>query len=105
MKEKTVEELKQMMDNQENFQLIDVREEFEHEVADIGGEKIPMGQIPDNVERIAENKPVIIYCRSGNRSGNVCMFLESNFGMENVYNLQGGILAWADRIDHDMPKY
>ena len=42
---------------------------------------------------------------SGKRSGNVIQYLESNFGFTNLYNLEGGILAWADEIDDSMPKY
>ncbi|MCW5908265.1 MAG: rhodanese-like domain-containing protein [Chitinophagales bacterium] len=105
MKTKTVEELKQMLDSKQDFQLIDVREPFESEVADIGGEKIPMNSIPESIEKISRTKPVVIYCRSGNRSGNVCAYLEQNYKFDNVYNLTGGILAWADEIDPEMPKY
>ena len=105
MNSKTVTELKQMLDNKEDFQLIDVREEHEFEICNLKGELIPMGEIPDNVEKISRDKPVIIHCRSGARSGNVIQYLESNFGYTNLYNLQGGILAWADEIDNSMPKY
>jgi adenylyltransferase/sulfurtransferase len=105
MKEKTVQELKQMLDNKEDFQLIDVREEHEFEICNLNGELIPMGEIADNVEKISKDKPVIIHCRSGARSGNVCNYLEQNHGFNNLYNLKGGILAWADQIDTSMPKY
>jgi adenylyltransferase/sulfurtransferase len=105
MKEKTVQELKQMLDNKEDFQLIDVREEHEFEICNLNGQLIPMGEIADNVEKISKDKPVIIHCRSGARSGNVCNYLEQNHGFNNLYNLKGGILAWADQIDTSMPKY
>lgn len=105
MKEKTVEELKQMMDNHEDFQLIDVREPHEFDIANLNGELIPMGDIPQNIDKIAKDKPVIIHCRSGARSGKICTYLEQNFGFTNVYNLKGGILAWADRIDTSLTKY
>ncbi|MCS6934955.1 MAG: rhodanese-like domain-containing protein [Chitinophagales bacterium] len=105
MKEKTVEELKQMMDTGEDFQLIDVREPHEYEICHLNGLLIPMGDIPDNIDKIARDKPVIIHCRSGARSGRVCQFLEENYGFTNLYNLQGGILAWADKIDNTLPKY
>jgi len=105
MKEKTVQELKQMLDSKEDFQLIDVREEHEFEICNLNGQLIPMGEIPDNVEKISKDKPVVIHCRSGARSGNVVQYLESNLGFTNLYNLKGGILAWADQIDSSMPKY
>ena len=105
MKEISVTELKEMMDSQKDFQLIDVREKTEYEVCDIGGELIPVNAIPNNVEKIAKDKMVVVHCRSGKRSANVIQYLETNFGFTNLYNLQGGILAWADEIDESMPKY
>lgn len=94
-----------MIDGGEDFDLIDVREADEYEICHINGKLIPMGTIPENVSEIAKDKPVVIHCRSGKRSGNVIDFLESNFGYTNLYNLKGGILAWADEIDSSMPKY
>ncbi|MBL7779189.1 MAG: rhodanese-like domain-containing protein [Chitinophagales bacterium] len=105
MKEKTVEELKIMMDENADFQLIDVREPHEYDICHINGLLIPMGEIPDNIEKIAKDKTVIIHCRSGARSGRVCDYLEENYGYSNLYNLQGGILAWADKIDTSLRKY
>ena len=105
MQEITVQELKSMMDNKEDFQLIDVRELHEVETASIGGENIPMGEIINNIDRIDKNKPVVIHCRSGSRSGNVVNLLSKQYGFSNLYNLQGGILAWSDQIDPSIPKY
>ena len=105
MNEKTVTELKEMLDSKVDFQLIDVREPHEFEICNINGELIPMGDVPDNVAKIARDKPVVIHCRSGARSGNIITFLESNFGYTNLYNLKGGILAYADQIDTSMQKY
>lgn len=105
MKSKTVTELKQMLDNKEDFQLVDVREENEFEVCNLGGLLIPMNTVPDNVDKIVKDKPVVVHCRSGKRSANVISYLETNHGYTNLYNLEGGILAWADEIDPDMPKY
>lgn len=104
MKEITVAELKKMMDSEEDFQLIDVREEHEVDVASIGGELIPMGDIMDNLDKISKEKKVVIYCRSGNRSGVITKALEAQ-GFNNVYNMKGGILTWATEIDPAMTKY
>ncbi|MBS1625053.1 MAG: rhodanese-like domain-containing protein [Bacteroidetes bacterium] len=104
MKEKTVSELKAMMDKGEDFQLIDVREPQEAEICQIGGMLIPMNTIPDHMDEIAKDKPVVIHCRSGARSGRIVEYLESQ-GFDNLYNLKGGILAWADEIDPEMAKY
>jgi sulfur-carrier protein adenylyltransferase/sulfurtransferase len=105
MKEITVSELKSMMDENKDYQLIDVREPYEAEICSIGGELIPMAEVPSNIEKISKNKPVIIHCKSGGRSGNIVNFLESQFGFDNLYNLKGGILAWSDQIDPSLPKY
>lgn len=104
MKEITCRELKQMMDTDEDFQLIDVREEYETDIASIGGELMPMGEIMDNTDKIARNKKVVLYCRTGNRSGIIAQALEAQ-GFDNVYNLKGGIHQWADEIDNSITKY
>lgn len=105
MKEVTVQELKKLKDDNADFQLIDVREPHEADICDIGGELIPQGEIPSNVDKISRDKQVIIHCRSGARSGNMVKWLEANHGFTNLYNLKGGILAWAKEIDPEMPTY
>ena len=104
MKEITVSELKKMMDSKADFQLIDVREEHETDIASIGGELIPMGDVMDNLGKISKDKKVVIYCRSGNRSGVITQALEKQ-GFTNIHNLKGGILDWADEIDTAVTKY
>ncbi len=105
MKEVTVQELKALKDSGADFQLIDVREPHEYETCQIDGELIPMAEIPHNIDKISKTKQVIIHCRSGGRSGNMINWLEKNHGFTNLYNLKGGILAWASQIDPDMPTY
>lgn len=105
MKEITVQELKKMIDIKEDFQLIDVREEHEYETANINGLLIPMGEAMDRVDEISRDKKVVIHCRSGKRSATVIAALEQHHGFTNLYNLQGGILAWASEIDPTLPKY
>lgn len=105
MKEITVKELKKLKDEGADFQLIDVREPNEAEISEIGGELIPMNTVPQNVEKFSKDKQVIVHCRSGKRSGDVVRWLEANHGYENLYNLVGGVLAWADEIDPNMMKY
>lgn len=105
MKEITVQELKSKMDNKEDFQFIDVREPHEVEIAGIGAELIPMGEILGQVDKISRDKPVIIHCRSGARSGTIVQALETQHGFTNLYNLKGGILAWSREIDPGVPQY
>lgn len=105
MKEITVEELQALKESGADFQLIDVREPHETDICSIGGELIPMGSVPQQVNKIAKDKQVVIYCRSGARSGKIVQWLEQNHQFTNLYNLKGGILAWADEIDPDMATY
>ncbi|TAH27765.1 MAG: rhodanese-like domain-containing protein [Cytophagales bacterium] len=99
VKEITVSELKSAIEQNEDIQIIDVRETSEYEAAEIGGQLIPLGSLPDHVNEISKDRKVIIHCRSGKRSENAIRFLESNFGFSNLYNLKGGILAWKAEID------
>jgi len=98
MKEISVQELKQLIDNKKNFQLIDVREEYEYDEANINGELIPMGEVMDNLDKISKDKQVVIHCRSGKRSATVISALESQHSFTNLYNLKGGILAYIEEI-------
>lgn len=106
VEEITVQELKKMQDNGENFLLLDVREQHEKDFVDIGGGLIPLGQLMGRLSEIEteKNNPVIIYCRSGARSAEACRMLQAE-GFSNVKNLKGGILKWADDINPDLPKY
>jgi rhodanese-related sulfurtransferase len=104
MQEITVQELKDKMDNGDDFQLIDVREDFEYETSNIGGLLIPLGGILIEADKVSKDKPVVVMCRSGKRSAAAIMQLEQK-GFTNLYNLQGGILAWAQEIDPDIIVY
>ena len=104
MKEITPKELKKMLDEKSNIQLIDVREPHEIDIASIGGELIPMGEVMSNLDKISKDKQVVIYCRSGRRSGSIVQALEQQ-GYTNLYNLQGGILQYADEVDNTLAKY
>jgi sulfur-carrier protein adenylyltransferase/sulfurtransferase len=103
MKEITVQELKAKMDNKEDFQLIDVREPYETDIAQIGGDLIPMGDVMDHVDDISRDKPVIVLCKAGGRSSAIINALETQHGFTNLYNLKGGILAYAKEIDPSLP--
>ena len=100
MKEITVQELKAKIDAKEDIQIIDVREPSEKaEFPDIGGELIPLAQVRSEVTKISKEKQVVIYCRSGGRSGRACEALEKEFGFTNLWNLKGGIMAWAQLVE------
>jgi rhodanese-related sulfurtransferase len=99
MKEISVDELKTQIDENADFQLIDVREIAEYEKGNNGALHIPLSSIPDEIDKIAKDKPVYIICRSGRRSANAVMFLEQKFGMQNLHNVEGGMIAWKYEID------
>jgi rhodanese-related sulfurtransferase len=98
MKEITARELKELIDKKADFQLIDVREQHEYDEANLNGVFIPMGDVMDNVDKIAKDKQVVIHCRSGKRSAAVIQALETQLGYSNLYNLKGGILAYIEDV-------
>ena len=101
----SVSTLKEWIQTGKEFQLIDVREPFEYEIANLGGELIPKGQILEHLDKISGDKPVVVHCRSGKRSQDAIHLIRSKRKLNNLVNLKGGILAWADEIDPAMPKY
>ena len=98
-------ELKRKKDAREAFELIDVREPFEYEIARIDGSKlIPLGEIAERADELQREQTIVIHCHSGGRSAEAVRLLEQR-GFTNVYNLEGGIDAWSDQIDPGVPKY
>lgn len=100
----SVQELKRRLDAGEEVQLIDVREPYEYQIAQIGGKLIPQGEVPNRLAEIDRTREVVVQCKSGGRSQKIAEFLKQS-GYENVSNLAGGILAWSDQIDPKVPKY
>jgi rhodanese-related sulfurtransferase len=96
----TAQEVKARLDAGEKLNLVDVREPDERAAFNIGGEFLPLGKIQamqtDEIDDL-KNEEVIFYCRSGNRSGQACLILES-MGFTNVKNLVGGMLDWQEKI-------
>ena len=96
----SVEEVKKRLDAGESLHLLDVREPHEHADFNIGGTLLPLGRIQqmdtDEIENWKDDE-VIVYCRSGNRSGMASMMLETA-GFTNVKNLTGGMLAWQNSL-------
>jgi sulfur-carrier protein adenylyltransferase/sulfurtransferase len=103
---KTIEpkELKAKLDAGEKLTLIDVREENEREICHIGGTLIPLAHVVERRAEIPQDLPVVVYCRSGGRSGRAIEALEGQ-GFSNLYNLVGGVLRWSDEVDSSVVKY
>ncbi|HWG20521.1 MAG TPA: molybdopterin-synthase adenylyltransferase MoeB [Terracidiphilus sp.] len=100
----TVKELKRRIDAGEDVQLIDVREPYEYQIAQIGGKLIPQNDVPNRLGEIDREREVIVHCRSGARSQRIAELLKQQ-GYPRVANLAGGILAWSDEIDPKVQKY
>ncbi|MBL0910954.1 MAG: rhodanese-like domain-containing protein [Bacteroidia bacterium] len=99
MRELTVQELNEWRNSGRSFVLIDVREPMEYETGNIDGVSIPMGEVLQRIDEIPREGDVVIHCKSGGRSGNIVRYLASELGYDNLYNLQGGMLAWKSQID------
>src|SRR5213596_571419 len=98
-------ELKRKIDAGEPFELIDVREPFEHEIGRIDGAKlIPLGEISERLNELSGERPIVVHCHTGKRSAQAVRLLQQR-GFANVYNLEGGIDGWSDQIDPNVPKY
>ncbi len=101
----TVEELKRRLDGSDAFLLLDVRETREFEICRIPGSvHIPLGDLPSRLSELAGRGDIIVHCKSGVRSGRAVRLLREA-GYPGARNLDGGILAWIDRIDPTLPRY
>jgi len=95
----SAEELNQKMKESDDFFIIDIREQYEYEVANIGSKHIPMGEICDRINEIPSDKTNVIMCRSGKRAEAVANILSTDFNRSNVVILEGGILAWKENVE------
>ena len=104
----SVKELKARLDKKEahndNFLLLDVREPYEVQIAQIGGKLIPQNDVQNRLGELNPQQEIIVHCRSGARSQKIAELLKAN-GFEKVSNVAGGILAWSDEIDPAVQKY
>ena len=107
LQEYTAEQLKQRIETGEPLQLIDVREPFEWDIANLGAQGavlIPLGDLADRLNELDRDTDIVLYCRSGSRSAGAARHLQAH-GFERVWNLKGGIRGWAEAVDPDMATY
>lgn len=104
MKEITVHELKKMKEENANFFLLDVRDQMEYDICNLGGHLIPLVELPSRLNELDPNQFIVAHCKMGGRSSRAVQFLMQN-GFKNVANLKGGIHAWATEIEPGMTKY
>ena len=101
----TVQELKAMMDQGEDFYLLDVREPYESDIAQLeGATLIPLGELGDRLEEVPRDQKVVVHCKSGGRSAKAVSLLRAA-GFPDVWNVTGGINAWSREIDSKVPLY
>jgi adenylyltransferase/sulfurtransferase len=99
-----VEELKQRLDAGENLFLLDVRDESEYDISNIGGQLIPLPELARRVNELDVHQKIVTICKMGPRGAKAVQLLHKA-GFDQVWNLTGGIHAWSDRVDHSVPKY
>jgi sulfur-carrier protein adenylyltransferase/sulfurtransferase len=100
----SVKDLKRRIDAGEDVFILDVREPYEYQIAQIGGKLIPQNDVPQRLAEIPRDREIVVQCRSGARSQRIAEFLKQS-GYPQVVNLAGGILAWSDEIDPKVQKY
>jgi adenylyltransferase/sulfurtransferase len=97
-------ELKILKEGQTDFTLVDVRQPYEHEIVNIGGILIPLGELPQRCQELNKNQNIIVYCKLGQRSARAAEMLQAQ-GFKHVKSLTGGILQWIKEIDRNLPIY
>ena len=93
MKTINTKEFKNLLKNNNSFQIIDIREPYEYEDGALTNENIPLDKMMSSLNKIHKDRPVIIYCHSGKRASAIIYMLEKEYKLENLYNLEGGYKA------------
>lgn len=105
IKEVTATELATWRERGEDFQLIDVREKYEYDIVNLGGELLPLGEIESLASRIDRHRKVVIHCKTGGRSAEAIRRLEQRFGYTNLYNLRAGIMGYIQEVEPELQRY
>lgn len=100
----TVEELARLRDSEAEFFLLDVREDSEYSKVNLGGQHIPLSELPEHYDELDRDAHIIVHCRAGGRGSRAAQQLRGA-GFGDVWNLNGGLMAWIDRIDPSLPRY
>ncbi|MGH7480679.1 MAG: rhodanese-like domain-containing protein, partial [Longimicrobiales bacterium] len=103
----TPTEFKRRWDSGQRPLLLDIREAFEWDIANLepyGARHIPLAELPRRLDDLDRETEIVVHCRSGTRSERVVRYLRAS-GFTNARNLRGGILAWSDEVDPRVEKY
>lgn len=98
------EELKNRLDKGDNLFLLDVRDEYEYEISNIGGHLIPLPELRKRLSELNTSEEIVAVCKMGPRGVKAVEILQEQ-GFQRVSNLHGGIYAWSDRVDRSVRKY
>jgi adenylyltransferase/sulfurtransferase len=98
----SAEQLAQSLRNKEDLVLLDIRENYEYEVCNIKSLHIPMHEIPARAVELKPDHKTIVICRTGSRAAAVANFLNANYNFSNLAVLEGGIVAYAEKVDHEL---
>jgi adenylyltransferase/sulfurtransferase len=98
------EDLKSRLDKGDNLFLLDVRDEYEFEISNIGGHLIPLPELSKRLDELNAQQEIVAVCKMGPRGVKAVQLLQQK-GFRKVSNLRGGIHAWSDRVDRKVRKY
>lgn len=102
--ETSVQELQALRNEKADFMVLDVRKPEEYALCNLGGHLIPIDELPNRLNELNPDQMIIVHCHAGGRSRRATKYLLEQ-GFKKVFNLRGGITAWANEIDPKMPKY
>ena len=100
----SVHELHDLVSANAEVFILDVRNPDEYALCNLKGHLIPMGELPNRFNELNPDAYIVVHCHAGGRSRRATEFLKDK-GFKQVFNLRGGITAWANEIDSSMPKY
>lgn len=100
----SVQELQALREANADVFILDVRNPDEYALCNLGGHLIPMSELPSRLDELNQEQHIVVHCHAGGRSRRATEYLMQQ-GFQNVFNLRGGITAWANEIDPKMAKY
>lgn len=101
----SVNEFDQLLKEKSDFQLVDVREQYEYNICKLNSVHIPMAEIVSRMNEIDPDKRICVLCKTGKRAEAVANLLETDYDFKNVLVVEGGIMAYAEQIDNNLEIY
>ncbi len=98
----SAKELNKAKQNFNDYEIIDIREPYEYRACNISSMNVPMGEVCGRIAELPKNKKIVLMCRSGRRAEALANLLQTEFGFDEVYVLDGGILSWKEQVDDSL---